>query len=1158
MRTLALAAGLSLGAFLSSSTVSGTTSPTPITIYQAPLTVAIPAHPQVVLAVANSESMDGNLSGAIMAGSGSLSGANELQATTSPLNYTVPTGFTAPVNGGAAGTSQPYTVSVSGVLEDNSSSRLNVAKGGLINILNNFMPNTDFALMDYSTSGLQLASTWVYLMSPTGANFSVASSVPTTSRGVANPCYNVGTGTDAVQSECAQLASQVTNITTQPYLIIGASSDDPNINDVLYDWSGSIVPLCLVYSGPSPSTPFPPNYTLSNYESASVLEGYRSQSGGTCATETGPTNAGYVPYSPQVMYVKRGFGYWTSSESASSGKVLVSMQSVGTSPTSSAVSTALAKFTPYLQPETNNASSTEIKAAGTQSPTAGLLNGALTYLKTVTTSSNGCAATKYVVLITDGLPTMDLSGNNWPPLGSVSASGYSVTATFSSNGALSSTNDQALTDTINTITALNNAGIKTYVIGLGAGVNTSANTQAAATLTAMAVAGGTGAYFPATDPTTMANDLQVILAAIQAGTQSTATAAVNSTSIHTGSVIYQGQFTTSDTSQDWSGNLYAFPINASTGSVNTSASAALWSAQAQLDAQDPNSRIIATFDPVTGSGTPFRWTSGTPTSAIASSTTLGQELSGSAYDSSGSDALNFLRGVESLSYSNGGPYRARAHALGDIVDSAPLYVGGASGIYNSASYVSFAAQVVNRTPIIYVGANDGMLHAFSAATGQELFAYIPSGVFTNLLALSNRYYAENHQFYVDGSPAAGDVQWGGNWHTVLTGGEGGGGKSIYAIDVTNPASFTTESALSSAVLWDFTDSNMGLTYSRPVVATTNAGAVVLFGNGYDSPTQVPYFYALNAQTGAVLAKINLCAQVSGVCNTSVTNGLSSVTVANTSGDLAAVAAVAYAGDLQGNVWRIDISNANSANWTVSVLFQARDSSGNIQPITAAPAVTLNPSYPQLLGQMVYVGTGQMLTIADLSTTQLQTVYGIYDANSASSTPITRSQLVQQTMSTTTATSTTGNTFAARLLTSLAVSLPSKKGWFVDLSLVSGERAVTDPELDSGALIVTTTQPLGNTCTGGMNSWLNLFNYSTGGAFSTAQLSITNQVIAGLSLGAVYAAAPRIEIYDNNSISRAILVTESPTSSTSINNPVPIQDFTMYGRTLHRTAWTELR
>src|SRR6516164_6153906 len=138
---------------------------TPTSIAQVPLTVATPAHPQIMIAIGNSQSMDGNLSGAIMAGSGSLGPALALlQNSSSPANYAVPPGFTPPVNLGTAG-SALYTVAVNGVRVDNSPSRLNVAKASITAVLTTFLPNADFALLDYQLSATNLYTTWQYAMS---------------------------------------------------------------------------------------------------------------------------------------------------------------------------------------------------------------------------------------------------------------------------------------------------------------------------------------------------------------------------------------------------------------------------------------------------------------------------------------------------------------------------------------------------------------------------------------------------------------------------------------------------------------------------------------------------------------------------------------------------------------------------------------------------------------------------------------------------------------------------------------------------------------------------------------------------------------------------------------------------------------------------------
>ncbi len=249
--------------------------PAPTPVSQLPLTIAIPAHPQILLAVANSESMDGNLSGAIMTGSGSLNASlSALNASSSPANFTIPAGFTPPLNLGAAGVA-PYTVNVAGTLYDNSPSRMNVAKAGINAILTGFMASADFGLLDYSTGGTSLYTTWVYQMSPPGGFTFTSVAAPTNQ--VPNPCYgvNIALG-NSVSSNCNTLngyyASQ--SILLQPYMNIGSSSDDPSINDVLY--AGGLSTICMVHGGPNPVNPYPPHFSLGQFNNGgfSVTESY--------------------------------------------------------------------------------------------------------------------------------------------------------------------------------------------------------------------------------------------------------------------------------------------------------------------------------------------------------------------------------------------------------------------------------------------------------------------------------------------------------------------------------------------------------------------------------------------------------------------------------------------------------------------------------------------------------------------------------------------------------------------------------------------------------------------------------------------------------------------------------------------------------------------
>ncbi len=1141
----------------------------PIPISQTPLTVTIPAHPQIVLAVANSQSMDGNLSGAIMTGSGALAATySGLYTSSSPSNYTIPTGFTPPLNAGSSGVA-PYTVASGGNLGDNSPSRLNVAKGGINTILQSYILSADFALLDYKVTGVSKYSTWVYQMSAPGGFAFTAN--PGTSRYVANPCYHVSaTPANTVASNCSTLSAYYPSqdIGNKPYMLIGSSSDDPSINDVLYDTGNYAV--CIAYGAVNPANPFPPNFTLANYNNGGILETYPNQKN-ACPTQTGPTNAGFVPYSAEVMYEYRGFGFYGSNESANTANILVPMTSSGATPTMTSVTNALAQFSPFLAPETSNTNTGEIKAAGLQSPIAGLLSGSNAYFATNPAPTvTGCSVQRYVILVTDGLPTMDLNGHAWPPLGSASATGYGVTATFNPDGTLATTNDQALTDVIAQLAALKNAGITTYVIGLGAGVDPTKNPVAAQTLTAMAIAGGSGSYFAAKDPATLANNLQSILGNILIATQSVASVAVNSTGLNTNTVVYQAQFTSSDTYQDWTGNLFAFPVNPTTGYVDTLPAHAQWSGQTQLDAQNFDSgRLIATWDPVTNSGTPFRWNTSTiATTGIASSTSLGQALMTFPPDTNGLDAVQYLRGSSAKEVRNGGQFRNRAHKLGDIVFSNPVFVGAPTGLNFSSSYIAFAASHATRPGTLYVGSDDGMLHAFDATTGNERFAFMPKGVYGNLINLVSPFYNAQHKFFVDGSPVSADVQFAdSSWHTVLLGTEGGGGNDVFALDVTDPATLTSESALASAALWDFTDPDMGNTYGTPYIANTAAGNLVFVANGYNSPQGKPFLYALNPQTGALIAKVDLCAAVSTACNLSMANGLSSPNPVNSGGLAGGAANLVYAGDLQGNLWRISISSLTPSLWTVSVLAQARDTSGTAQPITSVPLVTLNPRYPQLAGTMVLFATGELLGTPDLSNAQLQTIYGVYDPASSYSSPVTRSSggLVQQVL-----TAATIGATQVSVITGNTVSIPASKGWYVDLSLNSGERVATDPRLRNGALIVGSYKPSGNSCGGQDSSYLYVLNYATGGSFASPQFDANNDNTVNqgdmVTLSSGSKVAPAGERLGSGYFSDATFITQADSGGGGCGGNYAIvcgesgacKSILVCGSLKHRTAWWEIR
>jgi type IV pilus assembly protein PilY1 len=353
-----------------------------------------------------------------------------------------------------------------------------------------------------------------------------------------------------------------------------------------------------------------------------------------------------------------------------------------------------------------------------------------------------------------------------------------------------------------------------------------------------------------------------------------------------------------------------------------------------------------------------------------------------------------------------------------------------------------------------------------------------------------------------------------------------------------------------------------LGFSTPAIANTASGWTVFVGNGYNSPSQKPFIYALNAQYGpnAAVTKIDLCAAVPAACNLAASNGLSTVIAVNSSGALAGYANILYAGDLQGNLWRVDISNANPALWTVTVLFEATDASGNRQPITTSPVASLNPRYPQVLGTMVFFATGQLLGVPDLGNLQTQTIYGIYDPPTTYATPVTlfNGNLVQQTLTTV-----AGPNGPAILDTGNALSIPSSnKGWYIDLTLNSGERVVTDPRLESGgALVLTSYVPSINPCSAGGTSNLYVINYANGGYFTSPQFDLNNDGSinsgdqigganpVGMSLGSVFAAAPTIRTANLGSVGAIKLITESNDTIQSVGEK---------GSSKSRTAWWEIR
>jgi type IV pilus assembly protein PilY1 len=598
-----------------------------------------------------------------------------------------------------------------------------------------------------------------------------------------------------------------------------------------------------------------------------------------------------------------------------------------------------------------------------------------------------------------------------------------------------------------------------------------------------AAVNGRGAYFSAKDPKSFRDGLTSALTDIASQSGSAATVAVNYDRLNpTGALEYVPSFE----SGTWLGHLYAYPID-SAGNISITSS---WDAATQLPAWGV--RNIVTWNPSTSAAVPFQW---------ANLTSAQQNYLTSV------DVLEYLRGNGAKERSQtGGTLRTRQTKLGDIVNSSPLYVaqsdfgyqaasGAASG---AASYRAFVQGKQTRTPMLYTGANDGMLHAFNASSGVETFAYVPNSVYPNLKSLSSATYA--HHYFVDGQLVEADAYKTGDssWKTLLLGSTGAGAKSVFALDVTAPTISSVPALGASNVLWEKnadSDANLGYVLGKAeVVRLRNGQWAAVFGNGYESANNRAVLYVVDAFTGQTISGVtaSIVAGTSG----GGANGLATpALVFNQARELIG----AFAGDRKGNLWKFDFDT--NGNGTVAYagepLFTAIDSLGVGQPITQRPALGFHP----MGGYVVLFGTGKYFDTSDGGTTQVQTAYGIWNKPDGTVVTGARGDILQEQV----LTAQTGG----GSLTNVTIDWQTKRGWFIDLGIQSGSRAVGDPYVtDETTFYLTTLMPLGGLCVAGGRSQLLAINYLTGGATDVfGAVGPDGQVLSAIDVGATL-SSPR--------------------------------------------------
>jgi type IV pilus assembly protein PilY1 len=605
-----------------------------------------------------------------------------------------------------------------------------------------------------------------------------------------------------------------------------------------------------------------------------------------------------------------------------------------------------------------------------------------------------------------------------------------------------------------------------------------------------------GKFFSADDPASLARSFGDVLGAITGDAGSSAALSANSTSIQPGNTyVYQAKF-----NKDWSGTLLAFQVDDVTGTV---AGADNWDASENIPAW--NLRNIFTHNGM--QGVEFR---NCTDLSVAQQLYLGTNSSGVA-DLYCQNRLNWLRGspADEQSSTTGGSLRMfrnrPTNIMGDIINSDPAFVkavdygystlpDGIPGKSDYADYVSAnAPETGGRLPMVYVGSNDGRLYGIRATvapialSGAEQFSYVPAGVYEHLARLTDPVYS--HRFYVDGGITAGDayLTLGATtaWRTIVTAGLNAGGKSIYALNVTDPTNFTANN-----VLWEFNDADMGYSFSQPQMGIMEDGSwVAVFGNGYNSTEGGAYLYIVNLATGALIRKIPVGTNIIG---TDDNNGLSTPFLFDSDNDK--MIDTIYVGDLQGNLWKFDVSGS-SGSWQAAFagapLFQARDDSGARQPITSQPKVGGHP----LGGHMVVFGTGRYLTLADITDMSVQTYYGIRDHGNTPVSTTDRSELQEQTISLQ-----LNNQFG-RDVRSISDNVPdwnTDRGWYLDLvdpvappNDAIGERVVSTSLIRLGRVIFVTITPSQDPCQPGGSSWLMELDLVNGGTFPESILDLNN-------------------------------------------------------------------
>jgi len=476
---------------------------------------------------------------------------------------------------------------------------------------------------------------------------------------------------------------------------------------------------------------------------------------------------------------------------------------------------------------------------------------------------------------------------------------------------------------------------------------------------------GRGDLINVTDSDEMTQAFTALVAGILRASATQGGVAASTVSLTAGTKKFIPVFTTGQ----WSGNLIAVELDATTGAEKTGKP--FW--QVSTTNKDTGEELENKLGPhadrniVVGTGVT------TPRAVPFKHADMSTALRDRVSKTDAANLINYLRGDRTHETGDNNLYRKRAVLLGDIVNSNPTFVGPdidqgygkLANATNAASYVNYLGTKRARPGgLIFIGANDGMLHAFRESDGQEVFAYVPHAVMPHLHKLAQKDY--EHRYFVDGPTSQGDFQRpNGSWNTAVLASAGAGAKSVFAINA------TTNTLGTASVMWEVHSGmegfeEMGNVLSEVRMGRRNGGIHhAFFGNGPYSKSGKAQLFVVNMMTGAIVTVLDTKAGDN--------NGLGGVELVLDDTNLVVGA---YAGDLKGNLWKFDMRSANPNDWKVSTnpVFTAKTADGKAQPITAAPLSIKHPDG----GRVVVLGTGRFFDAADVANKDVQTIYGVRD------------------------------------------------------------------------------------------------------------------------------------------------------------------------------------